>query len=334
VRHQIPVIKLAAGIGGFAGLCVLTFLMVRADFAAMWHTLRSAGWSLLWLPPYRMVYFILYAIGWRALLRPYDPQRRAGLSYLLWVTLVREGIDRLLPVASVGGGVAGVRLVSWRGVPTAAAAASVASEVVLTLAALYVFTALGLFLLSEVGAANQTFEHVLSAMVLSLPLPVVTGLLLRYGSVFERIESFLRPLLGESAFSAGAAALDRELRACLSRGWTLLFAGSLQLLAFVSASFETWLIMRLFGHPVDVRAALLLESMTQAVRHLAFVVPAGVGVQEAMFVLFGHVLGISSELALAVSMAKRLREVLCGIPALISWQLTEASRLRTAVRSP
>lgn len=334
MRHRIPLIKLAAGIGGFVGLCVLIFLMVRADFAAMWHTLRSASWSLLWLPPYRMVYFILYAIGWRALLRPYDPQRRAGLGYLFWVTMVREGIDRLLPVASVGGGVAGVRLVGWRGIATAAAAATVASEVVLTLAALYVFTALGLFLLSEVGASHETLRHVLIALVLSLPMPVVTGLLLRYGSVFGRIESFLRPILGESAFADGAAALDRELRACLSRSWTLLFAGSLQLLAFVSASFETWFVMRLFGHPVDVRSAVLLESMTQAMRHIAFVVPAGLGVQEAMFVLFGHVLGISSELALAVSMAKRLREILCGVPALISWQLTEAARLRTAVRHP
>ena len=334
MRHRIPLIKLAAYIGGFVGLCVLIFLMVRSDFAAMWHTLRSAGWSLLWLPPYRIIYFLLYAIGWRALLRPYDPERRAGLGYLLWVTTVREAIDRLLPVASVGGGVAGVRLVGWRGIPTAAAAATVASEVVLTLAGLYVFTAVGLFLLSEVGASHDTLKHVLIALVLSLPMPVVTGLLLRYGSVFARIENFLRPMLGENAFADGAAALDRELRACLSRGWTLLFAGSLQLLAFVSASFETWFVMRLFGHPVDVRAAILLESMTQAMRHLAFVVPAGVGVQEAMFVLFGHVLGISGELALAVSMAKRLREVLCGIPALISWQLTEASRLRAAVRSP
>src|SRR5581483_2382670 len=136
------------------------------------------------------------------------------------------------------------------------------------------------------------------------------------------------PMLGESVFADGAAALDRELRACLSRGRTLLFAGSLQLLAFVSASFETWFVMKLFGHPLDVRGAILLESMTQAMRHLAFFVPAGLGVQEAMFVLFGHVLGVSGELALAVSMAKRLREVLCGVPALISWQLAEASRLR------
>ncbi len=174
----------------------------------------------------------------------------------------------------------------------------------------------------------------LVALLLSLPIPVVTGILLRYGSVFERIESFLRPMLGVSAFADGGASLDRELRACLSRGWTLAFAGSLQLLAFFSASFETWFALRLFGHPIDLRSAVMLESMTQAMRHLAFVVPAGLGVQEAMFVLFGHVLGLSGELALAVSMAKRLREVVCGVPALLSWQLAEASRLRAPLRTP
>jgi hypothetical protein len=63
------------------------------------------------------------------------------------------------------------------------------------------------------------------------------------------------------------------------------------------------------------------------VRHLAFVVPAGLGIQEAGLVVFGHALGIGSELALAVSMAKRLREVLCGLPALISWQWMEGRRL-------
>ena len=328
MQHRIPPLKLAAYVGGLLGLALLTVLVVRSDFAAMWQTIRTAGWDLLWLPPYRLVYFVLYAIGWRALLRPYDPQRRAGLGYLLWVTMVREGIDRLLPVASVGGGFAGVRLAGWRGIPTAPAAATVATEVLLTMTALYVFTATGLFLLSDLGASEQTYRHVLVALLLSLPVPVLSALLLRNGAVFSRLEAFLRPMVGETALSDGAAALDRELRACLSRGRSLAFAGILQLLAFLSAAFEVWFALRLFGHPVDVRAAVMLEAMIQAMRHVAFVVPAGLGVQEAGFVLFGHALGISSELALAVSMAKRMREVLCGVPALVSWQLREAARLR------
>jgi len=316
------------------GISLLAVLVVRSDFAAMWRTMRAAGWDLLWLPPYRVLFFLLYAMGWRALLRPYDPKRQAGLGYVLWVTMVREAIDRLLPVASVGGGFAGVRLMRWRGISAAPAAATVATEVLLTLVSLYVLTVVGLFLLSDLGAGGASYHRVVIALLLSLPIPVGTALVLRYGSVFGRIEGFLRPLLGESALSDGAAALDRELRACLSRGWTLAFAGALQLIALLSASFEIWLALRLFGHPVGARAAVMLESMTQAMRHLAFVVPAGLGVQEAGFVLFGHALGVSTELALAVSMAKRMREVLCGLPALVSWQLAEASRLRSAVRSP
>ena len=57
-----------------------------------------------------MIFFALYAVGWRAMLRPFDARGRAGFGYVLWVTTVREAVDRLLPVASVGGSVVGVRL--------------------------------------------------------------------------------------------------------------------------------------------------------------------------------------------------------------------------------
>jgi uncharacterized membrane protein YbhN (UPF0104 family) len=172
------------------------------------------------------------------------------------------------------------------------------------------------------------------AFTLSLPVPAAMVLLLRYGSVFARLHGWLRALVGQSATSDGAAQLDYELRACLRRGWSLLLAGSLQFAAFVSASFEIWFALRLFGHPVGARAALILESMTQALRHLAFFIPGGIGVQEAALVLFGGALGISGELALAVSMAKRLREILCGLPSLLSWQWFEGRRLQRRMRNP
>jgi uncharacterized membrane protein YbhN (UPF0104 family) len=157
-------------------------------------------------------------------------------------------------------------------------------------------------------------------------------MLLRYGSVFVRLEKFLGRFVNAGALTEGAASLDHELRACLGRWRGLLAAGLLQLAALTMGSFEVWFSLRLFGHPVSAGAAIILESMTQAMRHLAFVVPAGLGVQEAALMLFGHALGISGELALAVSMAKRMREVLCGLPSLLSWQWSEAWRIRNPVR--
>jgi putative membrane protein len=327
-------LRIAASIGGLLGLAVLITLVLRADAAAMLLTLEMAGWALLWLVPYRALYFLLYAIGWWLLLRPYDPQRRAGIGYLFWVSAVREGIDRLLPVASVGGSVAGIRLLRWRGIAAAPAGASVIVEIVLTLGVAYLFTALGLLLLIRLSSGVHEYRRLLLALLLCLPLPTVTALLLRYGSVFARLERLFGPLVGVSALSDGAAALDRELRACLRRGRVLLAAGALQFAAFCSGAFEVWFTLRLFGHPVGWGTAIVLESMTQALRHLAFVVPAGLGVQEASLMVFGHVFGISGELALSVSMAKRIRELLCGLPALLSWHWMEVRRLQDPLRDP
>lgn len=320
--------RIAAYVGGLLGLALLITLVVRADLAAMLHTLGATGVQLLWLIPFRALYFLLYAIGWLNLLRPVDPERRAGIGYLFWVTSVRDAIDRLLPVASVGGSVVGIRLLRWRGLGAAPVGATIIMEILLTLMALYLFAALGLLLLVDLGAFGQQYRRLLLAFVLSLPVPIATALLLRYGSVFERLQRFLRPLIGQPAMSEGAASLDYEIRAALHRRRPLLVAGALQLAALVSGAFEIWFALRLFGHPVGPRSALALESMTQAVRHVAFVIPAGLGVQEAGLVIFGHALGISSELAIAVSMAKRIREVLCGLPSLISWQWLEGRRLQ------
>jgi putative membrane protein len=228
----------------------------------------------------------------------------------------------------VGGGVVGVRLLRWRGIRAAGAGASIIVEIVLTLIVLYAFTALGLFLLMQLSIAGHVYRRVLIAFVLTLPVPVLTVLMLRYGSVFGRLQKHLRTLLGAGPALEGWGSLDDELRACFHRARALLLSGTLQFAAFLSGAFEIWFALRLFGHPVGIGAALAMESMMQAVRHLAFIVPAGIGVQEAGLIVFGHAFGISGELALALSMAKRMRELLCGLPSLLSWQYLEGRRIQ------
>jgi uncharacterized membrane protein YbhN (UPF0104 family) len=84
--------------------------------------------------------------------------------------------------------------------------------------------------------------------------------------------------------------------------------------------------LRWLGHPVSLAAALALESLTLAARSLVFVAPAGLGVQEAGLVGVGHVLGLGSDVAIALSLAKRMREILFGLPALAAWQWTTGAK--------
>ncbi len=319
--------RIALYVGALVGIALLVLLAVRVDLAAMVRVLALAGWPLLWLLPFRVFYFFPYALGWRILLRGVESGSRAGLGYLFWVATVREAVDRLLPVASVGGGVIGVRLLRWRGLPVAPVGASIIVEILLTLFAIYLFFVVGVLLLFQGGESLHEHSRLLLALLASLPVPLGTAWLLRYGT------RFLIGLVGENSLSEGVALLDRAIRATLTRHRALLVTGFLQFVGLLSGSFEIWFVLRLFRHPVDWRAAIVGESLTQAARHLAFVIPAGLGVQETALVVFGRAFGIDAELALAVSMAKRVREILLGVASLLSWQWMEGRQLHKERRA-
>lgn len=321
--------KIAIYIGGLLGLAVLAWLVARADLAGMFHAIMLAGWRVFWLLPYRLIFFLLYAFAWDVLLRPYDPRGHATVLLLLWIATVREGIDRLLPVASVGGAVVGVRLLRWRGIGMSAASATVIVEVLLTLAAVWVFAVLGLVLLAATRVATSSPPKLFVAAVLALAVPVLLWLLLRHGALLKLVRALTR-WMGLQALAKGTVSLDGDVRATLRRLWRIVVSAALQLAALASGTFEVWFVLRLFGHPVSVTAATIMESLTLAARHLAFLVPGGIGVQEFSLIALGNSFGISADLALGVSLVKRLRELAWGIPAILSWQWSEGRRLQSS----
>ena len=60
-----------------------------------------------------------------------------------------------------------------------------------------------------------------------------------------------------------------------------MIAGGLQFAALLPRSLGAWFTLGWFAHPVDLRSSVVLESAIQAVRHLAFLVPTALGIQEA-----------------------------------------------------
>jgi len=328
--------KLASALAGLLGIVILTVLVVHQGLGEVMHLLGQAGFGLLWLVPFHALPLLLDAQGWRVLLEPRDPEGRARLPFLFWVATVREGVNRLLPTANVGGELIGIRLTKWRLPDSGAAiAASIIMEVLFTLVNQYIFTALGIVLLVAATQASEQTWTILAGLALSLPLPIMFGALLRYGKIFERMEQVVEKMLGGSnrlAALLGGASLDSEIRALYAHHGRLMLGLLWQLAGYILGSFETWLALYLLGHPVSIWAAIAVEASTQAVRHLIFIVPAGLGIQEAGLVLFGQIVGIDSNVALSLSLAKRMREVLFGVPALLSWQFLEARRLRRLLR--
>ncbi|HTV84891.1 MAG TPA: flippase-like domain-containing protein [Dyella sp.] len=320
-------------IAGLLGLAAAIALIAHQGWGEIAKAIDHAGWGLLWLLPFHALPLLFDVLGWRALLAPRDPHGKANLPFLFWVAAVREGSNRLLPVANIGGEIIGIRLVKWRGIDGAAAAASVIMEVLLTLVNQYLFTALGILLLIELTQSVGTFNSVIGALIASLPLPIFLIIILRHGKVFSRLESFAEKLLGGRSKLTeliDGSRLDLEIRSQYSRPLRLVVSCGWQLLGFVVGSFETWFALHLLGYPIGVGDAIAIEAVTQALRHIIFVVPAGLGVQEGGLVLFGNMVGLPPEASVALSVIKRMREVGFGVPALLSWQWAETRRLYAA----
>jgi putative membrane protein len=324
-------LKRFAYLTGCAGFLLLIGLVVHEGLPDVLQAFARAGWLLLLLVPARLVPLAFDAQGWRILLEPIDRQRRATLPFLLWVAAVREAIGRLLPAAGIGGEVVGIRLSRLRLDDTTAVAATVIVEILITLAVQYLFCGLGIVLITLTAPGIGQVWTISVGLLLSLPIPVVVFFLLRHGAAFERIEAFARQLLGVKnrfAMRLDGARLDSEVHRLFSQPGRLAQTLAWQLAGYVIGSAETWFALKLLGHPVDIGAAIAIEALTQAVRHATFIVPGGLGVQEAGVILLAGLAGVSGDVALSLALIKRMREILFGVPALLSWQWVETHQLR------
>jgi putative membrane protein len=133
---------------------------------------------------------------------------------------------------------------------------------------------------------------------------------------------------GLHAFVGGAAALDAAINRIYRKPSAVLYSSIYRLLGWIVGAGEVWLALYFLDAPTTLSNALLLESLGQAVRSAAFLIPGAMGVQEGGFLLLGGLVGLSPEVALALSLTKRVRVLLLGIPGLISWQVSEGRRLR------
>jgi putative membrane protein len=285
------------------------------------------GWLLAPITLLHLIPLYFDAMSWRQL---FPTLNRSGQPSFLWMRWIRESVSTLLPVAGVGGDVVGARLVHQRGVSGAQATASMVVDITVGSATQLAFVLVGVGLLT----AGKTHNAAATAWGLTIGVAmfaVAIGIFVRlqHNSMFAVLIGWanrLAPKSWMSGFAGRAEAIDGAVVATYRRRLALSYSSLLRLIGWVSGVSEVWLTMWALGQPLSVIDAFILESLSAGVRGAAFMVPGALGAQEGGMVLFGALIGVPPDLALAISLTKRVRELALGLPGLAAWQWVEGHR--------
>jgi putative membrane protein len=316
--------KIGVTVALLAGLVAAVYLVWAIGFDAIFASIARAGFGgLALLCLYALIVFITLALAWFFLL---PPAQRRPIVELYTARLVRDSIAEISPFSPVGGMVAAARLLILKGMDAAYAAASVAADATTEAMAQVVFLAFGL------GIGFSQFHHLQNSgplteamiVVLLLAVPGIALLIFlqKRGAGFaEKMAARFFPQIREGV--SFRAAIE-ELYDSPSR---LAVSAAFHLLAWIGAGGGTFIAFRLVGGHINLVNAVALEALLCTIRSIAAFVPAAIGVQEAGYAMLAPLFGLPAEMGLAVSLLKRAREIVLGVPALVYWQSVESRRV-------
>ena len=309
-------------IAALAGLGVIGALVGYFGAGAVLRSLLAIGWrGFAAICAIHLAVIAAEGIAWR-LLVPGTP-----FWVFVWGRLLRDAGSEVLPISQMGGCVIGARAVALGGVPGATAAASTMVDLTLEFLAKLAYMALGLLLLFFLRADAPLALPVMVGLTATGLVAVAFVVVQRHGFVvFDRFARRLGRGWAERT-AAGAAAVQTALTGIYRRSAGLWGGFALHLACWISSAVEVWIALRLAGAPLGFLAVLVIESLLYAVRTVAFAIPNAVGVQEGAYVLIGATFGLTPEMALAISLMKRARDLLIGLPVLAIWQAVEGGRL-------
>jgi putative membrane protein len=319
------------------GILLFIVVLVSQGVGAVAATLFTAGWGLVLVAAFHLLPLVLDAGAIRVLFdtaAPRAPMRTATLAR--WVG---ESVNSLLPAGQLGGPVLMVRYLAARGLAMPQAAAAITVSLTLQAFAQVLFALLGIVVLGAVAGHVPPEVQRLAALVACVVLAAQVGgfyFLQRRGFFAKLLRAVMR-FSGKrdwSQLKGQAEAIDAAVQVAYARSTPLTLSLVLSLVAWLVGTGEVYLIASLLGFPVSWTYALLLESLGQAIRGAAFAIPGALGVQEGGYLLLAPVVGLPTEACLALSLAKRARELLLGIPGLVYLHFSERDSKATAKKIP
>ncbi len=314
--------KALTGLLWVAGFVLLFFLFLRLDAAAVWDSLARVGWLGFGLVlAAGLVLTACLAAGLYPLL-----SGKFSLRMIFAARQIRDSAGDILPFTQIGGMALGMRVLALGGIAPARAIAAGMVDVTTEMIAQGIFMLLGIALAAPAIAGDPVLGPYLGWLVgftLSFAMAVCGFALLQLGGS-HLAEKWLAP----RRLGASAAAFRAAIHHLYRQKPRIFLSVVLHLLGWCASGLWLWLVFLVLGKSLPLTSAIAIQSLLEGLRSAMVFIPAAIGVQEAGYAALVPLFGLSPETGLAVSILRRARDIVIGVPALLIWQMTEARRAR------
>jgi putative membrane protein len=302
------------------GALLFVGVLLSQDLPAILATLRHAGWGLLIVAVFHLLPLLIDAVAICVLIE--RSLSRHPLRDSILARWVGESANSLMPAGQLGGPVLMARYLARRGLPMDEAAAAITVSTTLQTFAQIAFALLGVVVLGTQTSHFSPTALRTAALIASAFLAVQVGgfYLIQRRGLFSKLMGAVRRFSRKRDWSqwvAQAQAIDGAVQATYRRNGPVTASFVLSLVGWIAGIGEVFLIARFLGTPVGWRDAFVLESLGQAIRGAGFAIPGALGIQEGGYLLLAPLAGLAPDAALALSLAKRARELLLGLPGLL-----------------
>jgi putative membrane protein len=319
--------KLSYGLA-VGGVLIVLGLLTFYGFGNVTAAVGRVGWpEFAVIVGWQFVLFIILGLAWYAI-TPGGGVRHAGV--LIWARMVRDASGNCLPFSQIGGFVFGSRAATLLGMNWVTATATTVVDVTAEFLAQIAFAGIGLGILLSRAPDSA----------LAVPVEIGLGLAVVGCFAFIWLHNGAAPLfarLGRLIASGRledakerVAVLQTELGLVYGHTTRLALGFAVHLIGWLAAGAAGWIAYRALDVPIDFDDVLAIEALLSALAAAAFLVPINAGVQEAGYAGLGAIFGVPPELSLGVSLIRRARDVVVGVPVLLLWQFLELRRLRAA----
>ena len=296
------------------GIGLLGLVLAEIDLAEVAQQVAKVGSGILVLVGIYFVAFAIDSITWQVAIR--GVPLNLLWAYRIWkLRMVGESFNAVIPAGGMGGEpVKATMLKTHYGINYREGTASLILAKTINMIALVIFLIGGFALMIEAQALPKVYEYVAGAGLLAFTVGVflffviqrlsitsITGTWISRWRIGRRLEDVLHHIHDMD---------ERLLHFYTETRGRFAAALVLALINWMLGVVEIYYALVFLDRPVTWAEAWIIEAVAQMVRTGAFFIPAAIGIQEGAFLLICGAITGSAPIGVAVSVVRRIREVI------------------------